>query len=93
MQCYFNQSFDFDDLDKRINDFKEEISSTQEQFIKELHQIIITKDYVFADKMLKKYGDLELDNIEEVELFINYLYDRLLNKPTKIKAKDFEKTV
>src|SRR3989337_3002830 len=90
MQCYFNQSFDFSDLDKRINDFKQETASIQEEFIRELYEIISTKNYFLADQIIKKYGELELDNLEEVKIFINYLYDKILNKPTNVKAKDFE---
>lgn len=90
MQCYFNQSFNFSDLDKRINDFKQETASIQEEFIRELYDIISIKNYFLADQIIKKYGELELDNLEEVKVFINYLYDKLLNKSTKVKAKDFE---
>lgn len=90
MQCYFNQSFNFNDLDKRINDFKQETANIQEEFIRELYDIISTKNYFLADQIIKEYGELELDNLEEVKVFINYLYDKLLNKSTKVKAKDFE---
>lgn len=91
MQCYFNQSFDFSDLDKRISDFKNETAGIQEEFVRELYEIINTKNYSIADQIIRKYGELEFDNIEQVKAFICYLYDKFLNKATKLQAKDFEK--
>jgi hypothetical protein len=90
MECYFNQTFGYDELDKRINDFKVEVHDVKKQLIEELNQIIQEKKYVSAARFMNKYGDKWFD-VEKAEKFINYLHDRLLDKPTTIKAKDFQK--
>jgi hypothetical protein len=40
---------------------------------------------------MEKYGNRELDNLDEVKKIINFLYDKLIDKPTKVKAEDFRK--
>jgi hypothetical protein len=37
---------------------------------------------------MKKYGDRIL-NLDETEKFINFLYDRFIDKPTDVKPGDF----
>ena len=91
MECYFCQTFGFEDLDKRISDFKCEARSIQNEFIGELSEIIEKKNYTFISKFMKKHCDIEFDDLEELEKFINYLYDKLLDRPTKVKAEDFIK--
>lgn len=91
MECYFNQTFGFDELDELIREFKQiESDLCKDLFIKELHNFIETKKYRSASRFIKKYGDMNLDE-EKTEKFINYLYDRLLDNPTKVKATDFIK--
>ena len=91
LTCYFYFNAGFDDLDFLIQDFKKEIESQQLKFIRELHGIIQTKNYALASYVLRKYGHRRLDDLEEVEKFIKFLYDRLIDKPTDVKPEDFEK--
>ncbi|HLJ31739.1 MAG TPA: hypothetical protein VKU36_04835 [Candidatus Babeliales bacterium] len=91
LTCYFHFNAGFDDLDNLIQDFKKEVDSEQLKFIRELHGIIQTNSYALADSILKKYGHRTLDNLEEVKKFINFLYDRLIDRPTDVKAEDFQK--
>jgi len=91
LECYFHFNEEFDNLDNLIEDFKKEIDTQQFKFIKELYHIIQTKNYTLADRILKKYGSRYLDHLEEVEKFINFLYNRLIDRPTNMKAEDFEK--
>lgn len=89
-ECYFNQSFGFEDLDKRILDFKREVCSIREQLISDLDEIIQTNKYAFASRIISKYGDRTFDE-KETEKFIKYLYYQFLDKPTTVKAADFKK--
>ncbi len=89
-RCYFNQSFDFEDLDEIIQDFKGHPSETQ--LITELHQIIQTKSFALARRIIKKHGDRTF-SLEETEKFINFLYDRFIDRPTNVKAEDFKRNV
>lgn len=91
MQCYFCQTFGFDDLDERINDFKSEAEVIQKELIKEIETVIEKKNYSFLSEFMKKHCDMEFDDLSELEKFINYLYNRLLDRPTKVKATDFIK--
>jgi len=43
MQCYFNQSFGFDELDERIDDFKQESITIQNELINEIKLIVEKK--------------------------------------------------
>ncbi len=88
-ECYFSQTFYFEDLDYLIQDFKKsENEDYYLQFVQELHQIIQTNNYALASRLMKKYGDRIL-NVEKTEKFINFLYDRLIDKPTDTQASDF----
>lgn len=90
--CYFNNNESFDNLDNVIEEFKKtESDNCQLLFIKELHCIIQTKNYALASHLLEKYGLRKLDNLKQVEKFINFLYDRLINRPTNVKPEDFKK--
>jgi hypothetical protein len=90
-ECYFNQGEDFDDLDKVIQDYKDtEKPESLHNLITELHQIIQTKNYELASRIMKKYGNRIL-SLEKTEKFINFLYDRFISKSTSIVATDFEK--
>lgn len=91
MECYFNQTFGFEDLDKRIVDFKSEAKSIQDELMKEISEVIEKRKYSFLSRFLKNYCDVHFDDLEELEKFINYLYDKLLDRPTRVKAEDFIK--
>jgi len=91
LDCYFHFNAGFDDLDDLIQDFKKEIDTQQLKFIRELYHIIQTKNYTLASHILKKYGSRNLDDLKEVEKFINFLYDRLIDQPTEVKPEDFQK--
>lgn len=92
-ECPFNQGESFDDLDKIIQDYKtQETAECQLKFITELHQIIQTKSYALAAKIMKKYGQRILD-IEKAGKLINFLYDRFIDRPTTVKATDFKRNV
>ena len=41
-------------------------------------------------KIIKKYGQRTF-NTEKTKKFINFLYDRFLNQPTKVNPQDFQK--
>jgi hypothetical protein len=88
--CYFHLNAGFDDLDYLIQDFKKEVESQQLKFIRELHHIIQTKNYILASKIIKKYGYKTFD-LEKTEKFIKFLYDRLIDRPTGVKPEDFQK--
>jgi len=88
--CYFHLNEDFNNLDNLIQDFKEEVESQQLKFIRELYYIIQMKNYDLASKCIKKYGYKTL-NEETTKKFINFLYDRLIDRPTEVKAEDFQK--
>ena len=91
MECYFCQTFYFEDLDNLIQDFKKsEHEPYYLQFIRELHQIIQTKNYKLASQIMKKYGGKIL-NIEETERVIRYIYDKLLGKNVTLDATGFYK--
>ena len=87
LDCYFHFNADFTELDELIEDFKKESSSSQLEFIYELREIIDTKNYAKAARIIKRYGERTFD-LRVTKKFINYLYDKLLDKPTTVKATD-----
>jgi hypothetical protein len=89
-ECYFHFNEGFDDLDELIQDFKKEIELNQLKLIEELHQIIQTNNYAFATRFINKYGGRIFDE-EKTKKFINFLYDRFLDRPTDVKPQDFKK--
>jgi len=92
LQGYFNQSMSFDDLDMLIHKFRmKEKNTLFLELIDELDSIIKSKNYNKVFLAMKKDRDLILDNPLEAEKFINYLYDKFLNRPTKLRAQDFVK--
>ena len=92
-ECYFNQGENFDNLDKVIQDYKDtEKSESLHNLVSEFHQIIQTKNYELASRIMKKYGNRIL-SLEKTEKFINFLYDRFTDKSTTISATDFEKKI
>ncbi len=91
MQCYFNQSFGFDELDERIDDFKQESITIQDELINEIKLIIEKKNYSYLFRFMQTHCDIEFDDLRQTEKFINYLYDKLLDKHTDVKATDFIK--
>lgn len=89
-QCYFNQVCDFDQLDPLIKEYREiEFPMHTENFIKELHGIIQTKNYELAAKFMSKYGARNFRDLEKTEKFIKYIYNKFLDLPTDVKADDF----
>jgi len=90
-ECPFNEGEDFDDLDGIIERFKKrEKPESQIVFITELHLIINTKGYLYAQKIIDKYGSRILD-LEETEKMIKFLYNKLTDTPTDVKGIDFIK--
>lgn len=88
-ECYFNQSADIEDLDKIIQEIKNpEDENYRIQLLTELHQIIQTKSYKLASKIIKKYGGRTCD-LEITEKLIRFIYDRLLDRPATLDMKDF----
>ena len=88
-ECFFNQTFYFDDLDKILKNIKQiEYDDYRLQFITELHAIIQTKNYKLASKIIKKYGSKIL-NIEETERVLSYIYDILLDKNVILDTTGF----
>ena len=79
LTCYFNSNENFDDLDNLINEFKKETDAQQLKFIKELEQIIQTKNYTLASEIIKKYGHRIFDE-KKTKQFINFLYDQLMDR-------------
>src|SRR3990172_12124506 len=90
LDCYFHQNETFNNLDQVIDDFKKEPKESQLQFITELNDIIQKQIYSKVARVVKKYGQKTLDK-EQTEQFITFLYNRLLDKPAKIRIQDFEK--
>ena len=89
--CYFNQTFGFDELDKQVIKFKtRESENLVIQFIIELNQIIDAKSYNLVSAFIDKHSDFSM-NCNETEKFINYLYDKLSDRPTSVKGTDFKK--
>ena len=92
-ECYFNQSEGFEDLEEVVKDYKNtESPNSLRDLIIELYQIIQTKSYALAARIIKKYGQRTLD-LEKAEKFINFLYDRFIDRPTDVKAGDFKRNV
>jgi hypothetical protein len=91
--CYFNQSFDFEELDKLIDEYKNiECPESRLQLITEFHQIVQTKSFALARRIIKKHGGRTL-SLEKTEKFICFLYDRFIDRPTNVKAEDFKRNV
>ena len=90
-ECYFCQTFSYEDLDTIIQDIKQpEHDDYAFKFIIELHAIIQTKNYKLASKLIKKYSGRVL-SLEKTEKFINFLYDKLIDRPTAVEAQDFKR--
>src|SRR5438477_3495186 len=91
VECYFCQTFNFNELDDLIMEFKKiESDLCKELFVQELGYFIDTENYVKATRIINRYGDRIFD-LEKTKKFINYLYDQLLDRPTDVKATDFIK--
>lgn len=62
LECYFNQSFDYSELKKLVNEFKNsEPNMYVKQLKKELQLISDSNDWNFIEEFVKKYGMRELD--------------------------------
>lgn len=90
-ECYFNQSFYFDDLNKIIQDLKNPKDDAYRlQLIKELHQIIQTRNYALASHLMKKYAGKIL-NLELTEKVLKFMYNKLTDQSAYLDMKDFIK--
>jgi len=87
-KCYFTQSNEFSELDGIVQEFKGHPSEAQ--FIMELHQIIQTKNYTYAAKIMNKFGGLST-NLSQTEQLIKYIYNKLTDQPATINRSDFVK--
>jgi len=91
LTCYFHLNEDFDSLDNLIKEFKKlENDKNQSLFIQELYNIIQTKNYQLASKIIEEYG-YKLLNLEQTKRVIIYIYNQLLNLPAFLNTKDFYK--
>lgn len=86
-RCYFTESEGMQDLERIIQDYKGHPSHLQ--FITELHQIIQTKSYKLASKIIRKYGGRIWDE-ETTETILRFIYDLLLDRPAVLDMKDFQ---
>ncbi len=98
LKGFFETSFNgyecFDCLDHIIHFFKkDEYYDYRTLIITDLYHIIQTKNYKLADKIIRKYGERKFDNLDEVERFIKYLYDKFTDRPTDVVASDFMKKI
>lgn len=92
-ECYFHQNEGYDSLDEIVENLKKtEDDIYRLQLITDLNLIIQTKGYRLASKIIDEYGGRILD-LDKTEKIINFLYDRLTGKPSKIKPEDFKKKV
>ncbi|MFC1894574.1 hypothetical protein ACFLYH_01345 [Candidatus Dependentiae bacterium] len=90
-ECYFNQSFDFDELDGILQSLKNpEDEAYRLQFIIELHQIMQTKNYLLASRIIDKYGNRTL-NLSQTKQLIKYMYNKLTGQPAYIDRNNFVK--
>ena len=88
--CYFHFNASFSQLDELLEDFKKEPPCSQLEFISELREIINTKNYAKALRVIKRYGERTFD-LNITKKFITYLYDRLLDNPATVRLSDFKK--
>lgn len=88
-ECCFNASEYFDTLDQIIEEFKkDEKENIKYSFLNELHDIIQTKNFASASRLIEKYSD-KLLNLEQTERVLTYIYNRLLDKPVILDTHDF----
>lgn len=90
-ECYFNQSYNFEELDHLIQEFRTiEKESCIIEFINELHLIIQAHNYHFAAKIIKKHGG-RFPNSAQTEELIKYIYNTLTNRAALLNIKNFIK--
>jgi hypothetical protein len=90
-ECYFNESFDFDELEDLINKYKKvELDVYKTKIVQELHQIIQINGYKVAAKIIKKYGG-RIIPLDITEKLIKYLYNKFTDQPAYLDRKDFVK--
>jgi hypothetical protein len=90
IESYFVCCVGLKDLNALVHGFKKEYENTQLKFAKELYEIIKTNNYNSASKRIQKYG-LRNCNVEETKKLVNFLYNRLIERPTKISSYGFQK--
>jgi len=81
LECYFNPSADYSELDSLIEDFsKSEIEDTIVGFQEELKYIksLEEQEYFEIKEFIRKYGMRNMP-IEKVKWFIEYLNDKIVN--------------
>ncbi len=93
-ECCFHQNESFDFLDQIINDIKHPNDYDYRiKLITDLYYIIQTKNYKLAAKIMWKHGGRDFQDLEKMEKFIKYLYDKFTDRPTDVVASDFMKKI
>ena len=78
LECYFNVSANYDELDKLINDFNSSENLIYRQNLKsELEQILNLGDWDQVQKFVKKYGMRKI-NEEKLKWMIQRILDKLV---------------
>ena len=88
--CYFTYNSSYEELDDIIKDFKKNKTPADcLELITELHHIIQTKNYAFANKIIEETKFWSFKKyLKDLEKLLNYIYDRLIDRPTTVKAID-----
>ena len=89
--CYFNYIAQDHELDDLIEKFKENVSPAHYlNFIRELDQIIQANNYTYANKIIEETQMLTYKNyLKELEIILNHIYNRLIERPRKVKGVNF----
>jgi len=78
LECYFNVSANYDELDKLINDFNSSENLKYRQKLKsELEQILHLDDWDLVQRFVKKYGMRKM-NEEKLKWLIQRIIDNLV---------------
>jgi len=81
---------DYADLDRIIELFKTEKKNIQKKLMVELATIIQTNNYKKGQIYARQYGERRI-SLEKTRILIKFLYDRIIDNPTDVKATDFIK--
>ncbi|NLK98239.1 MAG: hypothetical protein GX272_09240 [Epulopiscium sp.] len=80
LECYFNCSTNYNELNELIDEFKDtEKSSNVNKVISELQSIINSKNLSIAQIYIKKYGMRNMD-IDKVLLLVEFILEKLIQK-------------
>jgi hypothetical protein len=84
MECYFNQSVDYQDLYELVKEFKKsEISVRTGEFISELKKVMERGDYDSPMKVIDDHGERVMSK-RRLEEFIRYIHARLKGKKPRL---------